>query len=79
MIWNDFSLDLSINLLFHLFIFSEKKSILRDRRDFWCVLELVEKFVPEAAEITATVRDMPRLKYDIKLHLLNSYNSDFIV
>ncbi|XP_052773317.1 RUN and FYVE domain-containing protein 2-like isoform X1 [Mya arenaria] len=39
-----------------------KKSILRDRRDFWCVLELVEKFVPEAAEITATVRDMPRLK-----------------
>ena len=79
MIWNDFSLDLSINLLFHLFIFSEKKSILRDRRDFWCVLELVEKFVPEAAEITATVRDMPRLKYDIKLHLLHSYNSDFIV
>jgi len=43
------------------------------------VLELVEKFVPEAAEITATVRDMPRLKYDIKLHLLHSYNSDFIV
>lgn len=39
-----------------------KKSILRDRRDFWCVLELVEKFAPEAAEITATVRDMPRLK-----------------
>ncbi|XP_052266589.1 RUN and FYVE domain-containing protein 2-like isoform X4 [Dreissena polymorpha] len=39
-----------------------KKSIMRDRRDFWCVLELVEKFVPEAAEITATVRDMPHLK-----------------
>ncbi|XP_053392921.1 RUN and FYVE domain-containing protein 2-like isoform X2 [Mercenaria mercenaria] len=39
-----------------------KKSILRDRRDFWCVLELVEKFAPEAAEITATVRDMPHLK-----------------
>ncbi|XP_060572580.1 RUN and FYVE domain-containing protein 2-like isoform X3 [Ruditapes philippinarum] len=39
-----------------------KKSILRDRRDFWCVLELVEKFAPEAADITSTVRDMPHLK-----------------
>jgi len=46
-----------------LFPSAAKKSILRDRRDFWCVLELVEKFVPEAAQITATVRDMPHLKY----------------
>ena len=43
-------------------LFSAKKSILRDRRDFWCVLEVVEKLVPEASEITTSVRDMPHLK-----------------
>ncbi|XP_048763277.1 RUN and FYVE domain-containing protein 2-like isoform X4 [Ostrea edulis] len=39
-----------------------KKSLLRDRRDFWCVLETVEKLVPEASEITTSVREMPNLK-----------------
>ena len=43
-------------------IFAAKKSILRDRRDFWCVLEVVEKLVPEASEITTSVREMPHLK-----------------
>lgn len=40
-----------------------KKSLLRDRRDFWCVLETVEKLVPEASEITTSVREMPSLKW----------------
>ena len=44
------------------FLFLAKKSILRDRRDFWCVLEVVEKLVPEANEITTSVREMPHLK-----------------
>ncbi|XP_022319565.2 RUN and FYVE domain-containing protein 1-like isoform X1 [Crassostrea virginica] len=39
-----------------------KKSLLRDRRDFWCVLETVEKLIPEASEITTSVREMPNLK-----------------
>ena len=44
------------------FVSAAKKSILRDRRDFWCVLEMVEKLVPEASEITTSVREMPHLK-----------------
>ncbi|KAL5019311.1 hypothetical protein ScPMuIL_005033 [Solemya velum] len=39
-----------------------KKGILRDKRDFWCVLESVEKIAPEAAEITTSVREMPNIK-----------------
>jgi hypothetical protein len=45
-----------------LFPFTAKKSLLRDRRDFWGVLETVEKLVPEASEITTSVREMPNLK-----------------
>lgn len=39
-----------------------KKGILRDKREFWGVLEIIEKFAPEAAEITTSVRDMPNIK-----------------
>ncbi|XP_074648129.1 RUN and FYVE domain-containing protein 2-like [Tubulanus polymorphus] len=39
-----------------------KKGILRDKKEFWCVLEQIEKLVPEAQEITTSVRDMPNLK-----------------
>ncbi|XP_021347507.1 RUN and FYVE domain-containing protein 2-like isoform X2 [Mizuhopecten yessoensis] len=39
-----------------------RKGILRDKKDFWCVLEMVEKLVPEASEISTSVRDMPHIK-----------------
>lgn len=39
-----------------------KKGILRDKRDFWIVLESVEKLLPEAAEITTSVREMNHIK-----------------
>ncbi|XP_052825782.1 RUN and FYVE domain-containing protein 2 isoform X6 [Octopus bimaculoides] len=39
-----------------------KKGILRDKREFWGVLEVIEKFAPEAAEITTSVREMPNIK-----------------
>ncbi|XP_046562171.1 RUN and FYVE domain-containing protein 2-like isoform X3 [Haliotis rubra] len=39
-----------------------RKGILRDRKEFWGVLEAVEKFAPEAGEITTSVRDMPHIK-----------------
>ncbi|XP_023933145.1 RUN and FYVE domain-containing protein 2 isoform X3 [Lingula anatina] len=39
-----------------------KKSILRDKREFFPVLEQIEKHVSEAEEITTSVRDMPNLK-----------------
>ncbi|XP_063443984.1 RUN and FYVE domain-containing protein 2-like isoform X3 [Mytilus trossulus] len=39
-----------------------KKGILRDRKDFWSVLESIEKLVPEAGEITTSVREMPHIK-----------------
>ncbi|KAK3586576.1 hypothetical protein CHS0354_001166 [Potamilus streckersoni] len=39
-----------------------KKGLLRDRRDFWCVLEMVEKYAPDASEITTSVREMPNIK-----------------
>ncbi|XP_064606057.1 RUN and FYVE domain-containing protein 2-like isoform X2 [Liolophura sinensis] len=39
-----------------------KKGILRDKREFWCVLEAIEKFAPEAAEMTTSVKDMPNVK-----------------
>ncbi|XP_041363074.1 RUN and FYVE domain-containing protein 2-like isoform X2 [Gigantopelta aegis] len=39
-----------------------KKGLLRDRREFWGVLENIEKFAPEANEITTSVRDMPHVK-----------------
>ena len=39
-----------------------KKGILRDKREFWHVLEQVEKYVPDAVDITTSVRDMPNVK-----------------
>ena len=51
------------------FYFTAKKGILRDRRDFWTVLETVEKLIPEAAEITTSVREMNHIKY-VKIKIL---------
>uniref|UniRef100_A0A8D0GU13 RUN and FYVE domain containing 3 n=1 Tax=Sphenodon punctatus TaxID=8508 RepID=A0A8D0GU13_SPHPU len=39
-----------------------KKTFLAQNKSFWGPLELVEKFVPEAGEITASVKDLPGLK-----------------
>lgn len=39
-----------------------KKSFLGQNKSFWGPLELVEKLVPEAAEITASVKDLPGLR-----------------
>lgn len=40
-----------------------KKSFLGFNKSLWGPLELVEKLCPEAAEISASVRDLPGLKY----------------
>ncbi|XP_049645871.1 protein RUFY3 isoform X4 [Suncus etruscus] len=42
-----------------------KKTFLGQNKSFWGPLELVEKLVPEAAEITASVKDLPGLKTPI--------------
>ncbi|XP_076459398.1 RUN and FYVE domain-containing protein 2-like [Babylonia areolata] len=39
-----------------------KKGVLSRSREFWSVLENMEKIAPEAAEITTSVRDMPNIK-----------------
>ncbi|XP_072261474.1 protein RUFY3 isoform X1 [Pyxicephalus adspersus] len=39
-----------------------KKTFLAQNKSFWGPLELVEKLVPEASEITASVKDLPGLK-----------------
>ncbi|XP_044284298.1 protein RUFY3 isoform X2 [Varanus komodoensis] len=39
-----------------------KKTFLGQNKSFWGPLELVEKYVPEAGEITASVKDLPGLK-----------------
>lgn len=44
------------------FISLAKKTFLGQNKSFWGPLELVEKLVPEAAEITASVKDLPGLK-----------------
>lgn len=44
------------------FCFAAKKGILRDRREFWGVLEQVERFFPEASDITTSVKEMPNVK-----------------
>ena len=44
------------------FIALAKKTFLGQNKSFWGPLELVEKLVPEAAEITASVKDLPGLK-----------------
>jgi len=43
-------------------VFLAKKGILRDKRDFWDVLEQVEKYTHEAKDITTSVREMPNVK-----------------
>ncbi|XP_053317626.1 protein RUFY3 isoform X4 [Spea bombifrons] len=42
-----------------------KKTFLGQNKSFWGPLELVEKLVPEASEITASVKDLPGLKTPI--------------
>lgn len=51
-------------ILKHCFVFITlaKKTFLGQNKSFWGPLELVEKLVPEAAEITASVKDLPGLK-----------------
>lgn len=49
-------------LFFISFCFLAKKTFLGQNKSFWGPLELVEKLVPEAAEITASVKDLPGLK-----------------
>ena len=39
-----------------------KKGILRDKREFWIVLEQVEKLMSDAVDITTSVREMPNVK-----------------
>ncbi|XP_064458494.1 RUN and FYVE domain-containing protein 2-like [Ornithodoros turicata] len=39
-----------------------KKGLLGPKKELWNVLEAVEKYVPEAADITASVRDLPTVK-----------------
>ena len=43
-------------------VVSAKKGILRDKREFWEVLEKVEKFIPDATDITTSVREMPHIR-----------------
>ncbi|KAJ8318473.1 hypothetical protein KUTeg_003564 [Tegillarca granosa] len=45
-----------------LYLLTAKKGIFSDKRDFWCVLESIEKLAPEAGEITASVRELPHIK-----------------
>ncbi|XP_075463955.1 protein RUFY3 isoform X4 [Ascaphus truei] len=42
-----------------------KKTFLGQNKSFWGPLELVEKLVPEASEITASVKDLPGLRTPI--------------
>ena len=46
----------------YLYLISAKKGILRDKREFWGVLEFVEKYTVDATDITTSVREMPNLK-----------------
>ncbi|CAG5132021.1 unnamed protein product, partial [Candidula unifasciata] len=39
-----------------------KKGILSSKKEFWWVLESIEKLAPEAAEITISVREMPNIR-----------------
>ncbi|CAH1794975.1 unnamed protein product, partial [Owenia fusiformis] len=39
-----------------------KKGILRDKHEFWYVLERLEKICPDAQEITTSVKEMPHIK-----------------
>ena len=46
-------------------VHAAKKGLLRDKRDFWAVLQQVEKHSADAIDITTSVREMPHIKYDI--------------
>lgn len=48
-----------------------KKSFLGFNKSLWGPLELVEKLCPEAAEISASVRDLPGLKWVCVLSVEN--------
>lgn len=39
-----------------------KKGLLGPKKELWNVLETVEKFMPEASDITASVRELPTVK-----------------
>jgi len=43
-------------------VLTAKKGILRDKRDFWMVLQQVEKYASDAVDITTSVREMPHIK-----------------
>ncbi|XP_043917130.1 protein RUFY3-like isoform X2 [Protopterus annectens] len=62
-----------------------KKTFLGQNKSFWGPLELVEKLVPEAAEITASAKDLPGLKTPVgrgrawlRLALMQKKLSDYI-
>lgn len=59
---NVFSQHRPNRLIVYLSLFLAKKTFLGQNKSFWGPLELVEKLVPEAAEITASVKDLPGLK-----------------
>ena len=42
--------------------FLARKGLLRDRTDFWNVLELVQKYTPDAVDITTSVKEMTHVK-----------------
>ncbi|KAK2192262.1 hypothetical protein NP493_35g01051 [Ridgeia piscesae] len=42
-----------------------KKGILRDRREVWSLLEQVERYVPDAVDITTSVKEMPHIKSNV--------------
>jgi len=48
-----------------------KKGILRDKRDFWAVLQQVEKHASDAVDITTSVREMPHIKYVVYNFIFN--------
>ena len=51
-----------VNCNSQLYYLSAKKGILRDKREFWVVLEQVEKYTPDAIDITTSVRELPNVK-----------------
>ncbi|KFW90777.1 Protein RUFY3 [Phalacrocorax carbo] len=55
-----------------------KKTFLGQNKSFWGPLELVEKLVPEAAEITASVKDLPGLKAWLRLALMQKKLSEYM-
>lgn len=59
----DFHMPVCISLSSFVSLLSVvKKSFLGFNKSLWGPLELVEKLCPEAAEIAASVRDLPGLK-----------------